>query len=166
MVHEQDTSPWYRQRWLWFVLSIPIASIILSSVMVYVAISGKDTVVKGDYYKDGRGYEQNLVPDRKADELGLQPVLTVSADGAVSVRLDTNKIVEAPLIILSLIHPTLSDKDMVITLTPRGEGFEGQLPEKPDGQWEVNLVAFDGAWRIRENLTMPIANQRLNQDLR
>ncbi|MDX1452203.1 MAG: FixH family protein [Oleiphilaceae bacterium] len=165
MVQEQDSAPWYRQRWLWFVLSIPIASIILSSIMVYVAVVGKDTVVKGDYYKDGRGYEQNLVPDKKADELGLQPVLTVTESGAVSVRLDTNKIVEAPLIILSLIHPTLSEKDMVITLTPSGEGFEGQLPDTPHGRWEVNLVAFDGAWRIREDLTLPLQQQRLNQDL-
>lgn len=166
MVQEHDTGPWYRQRWLWFVLSIPIASIILSSIMVYVAVSGRDTVVKGDYYKDGRGYEQNLLPDQKADELGLQPVLTVTPEGAVSVRLDTDKIVEAPLVILSLIHPTLSDKDMVITLTPRGEGFEGQLPDAPEGRWEVNLVAFDGAWRIREELSMPLINQRLNQDRR
>ncbi len=166
MVQEQDSGPWYRQRWLWFVMSIPIASVILSSIMVYVAVSGKDTVVKGDYYRDGRGYEQNIAPDQKADELGLQPVLNVSADGAVAVRLETNKIVEAPLIILSLIHPTLGEKDMVITLTPQGEGFEGQLPESPEGRWEVNLVAFDGAWRIRENLDLPIANARLNQDRR
>jgi hypothetical protein len=40
-----DVHPWYRQFWPWFLIALPVASVVLSFVTLYMALETGDAVV-------------------------------------------------------------------------------------------------------------------------
>jgi hypothetical protein len=165
---EQAKKPWFKQPWLWFVLSVPIASVILSSIMVTVAVVGRDSLVSDNYYKDGMGINQTIEQDKMADDLGLRPTLEV-IDGAVIVELVGEKyhpkFQQQAFLTLKILHPTVGDKDQVIKLLPTASGqFLGDLSSTLEGRRYVDLYAFDESWRIREEVFFPTTKITLNRE--
>jgi len=163
IVSTETSRPWFKQPWLWFVLSIPITSVILSSIMVTVAIVGRDTLVSDNYYKDGMAINQTLEQDHLANKLGLKPLLTI--DGTV-IKLELKalgKIADQPFLTFKLLHPTSAEKDMIIKLLPSGNGlYLGELPHIAEGRFYLDLYAFDNSWRLREEVNTPVENYKLN----
>lgn len=163
---EQAKKPWFKQPWLWFVLSVPIASVILSSIMVTVAVVGRDTLVSDNYYKDGMGINQTIEQDNMADDLGLKPTLEI-VDQAIIIELVGDKyhptLQQQAFLTLKILHPTVGDQDQVIKLLPTPSGqFVGDLTSPVDGRRYVDLYAFDESWRIREEVTFPTSKVTLN----
>jgi len=161
-INTEASNPWYKQPWLWFVLSVPIASVILSSIMVTVAVVGKDSLVSDNYYKDGMAINQTIEQDQLAAELGLAPLISVNKQ---EVRLELQAATTLPaqsFLTLKLLHPTVSDEDVIIKLLPSGNGlFLGELPHAIEGRRYLDLYAFDNSWRIREELILPPKAQGL-----
>lgn len=167
--NDQAKKPWFKQPWLWFVLSVPIASVILSSIMVTVAVVGKDSLVSDNYYKDGMAINQTIEQDLLADELKLAPLLSV-VDNAVIMELNGDTTHPAfkkqAFITLKILHPTVSDEDVIIKLLPTPSGqFVGELPESILGRRYLDVYAFDESWRIREEVTFPLHQLKLNKKL-
>lgn len=160
----EAAKPWYRQRWLWFVMSIPLASVILSSIMVTVAVKGKDSLVKDNYYKEGMEINQTIEQDQLADSLGLRPQLSIADDGHVFLRFASEKLAPQPFLTLHILHPTVADEDVEVRLLPSSEGFVGEIPAGLNGRRYIDLYAYDDAWRIREELFLPVESLTLNQD--
>ena len=163
---EQAKKPWFKQPWLWFVLSVSIASVILSSIMVTVAIVGRYTLVSDNYYKDGMGINQTIEQDNMADHLGLKPTLEI-IDGAVIIELVGDKyhpkLQQQAYLTLKVLHPTVGDQDQVIKLLPTASGqFLGDLQTPIEGRRYIDLYAFDESWRIREEVTFPTGKVTLN----
>jgi hypothetical protein len=155
--------PWYRQPWLWFLLSIPIASVILSSIMITLAVNSRDTLVNDRYHKDGLALNRLLDADQQADHLGIRPILSISDDGHVA--LDFSAPLNEPSIILDLIHPTLGERDTEIRLLPSSQGYTGLVNEPlAPGRWIVELYAHDRSWRIREQIILPAHRIALHRD--
>jgi len=158
--------PWFKQPWLWFVLSVPIASVILSSIMVTVAVVGKDSLVSDNYYKDGMGINQTIEQDLLADQLNLSPI--ISTDGVNIVlnlqgEVGSETALKQPFLTLKLLHPTVSTKDIEVKLLPTPDGiFLGELPRTVEGRRYLDLYAFDQSWRIREEVILPLGNRKLN----
>lgn len=75
--------PWYRYGWPWFLISIPLISICLGSVMLYLALNANNSLVVDDYYKEGKAYNLRIERDRAASLLGLDAVLTSNSEGLV-----------------------------------------------------------------------------------
>jgi hypothetical protein len=46
---------WYKQFWPWFLIVVPLTSMVLSFSMLRLAFTGEDSMVIDDYYKEGRG---------------------------------------------------------------------------------------------------------------
>jgi hypothetical protein len=163
MQHTLDSEalkPWYRQPWLWFLLSIPIASVILSSIMVTVAVMGRDSLVSDNYYKDGMAINQTIGQDQLAAALGLAPVLSIKGQEVVLALKATAEIPAQSFLTLKLLHPTVSAQDVIIQLLPGSDGvFLGELPQQLDGRRYLDLYAFDNSWRIREELVLPQNHQ-------
>lgn len=163
IVTDEASRPWYRQPWLWFLLSIPIASVILSSIMVTVAVVGKDSLVSDNYYKDGMGINQTIEQDQLAKALGLTPIINVNNTEVILNLISTSDIKSQAFLTLKLLHPTVSDKDIIIKLLPSGNGiFLGELPHSIEGRRYLDLYAYDESWRLREEVTLPLSNFQLN----
>jgi len=152
--------PWYKQPWLWFVLSVPIASVILSSIMVSVAVIGQDSLVSDNYYKDGMGINQTIEQDRLAVQLNIVPTVTTK-DKTVIVNIQSEKMPIQAFLTLKLVHPTSSDKDITIRLLPTENGFIGDLPSAVKGRRYLDLYGFDQSWRIREEVYLPLSQHTL-----
>lgn len=155
---------WYRQPWLWFLLSIPIASVILSSIMVTVAIRGKDTIVSDNYYKDGMAINQTIEQDQTADQLKLQPDLSIDSEGLIVLTFAQALNPAEPWLTLIIIHPTMGDRDIELKLLPTATGFSAELPTPLQGRWILDLYSHDRTWRIREQIELPLTQYRLNRD--
>jgi len=152
--------PWYKQPWLWLVLSVPIASVILSSIMVTVAVVGKDSLVSDNYYKDGMAINQTLEQDRLAMSLKIVPTITIN-DESIFVSIQAENMPTQAFLTLKLLHPTVSDKDIIIRLLPTADGFLGDLPSEISpsqlsGRRYMDLYGFDESWRIREEVYLPL----------
>lgn len=165
----EASRPWFKQPWLWFVLSVPIASVILSSIMVTVAVVGKDSLVSDNYYKDGMGINQTIEQDKLADALSLQPTLTLE-ENAIVLKLVANEahpqFKAQPFLTLKVLHPTVGDKDLVLKLLPSGDNvFVAELPQTIEGRRYLDLYAYDESWRIREELSFPFSDITLNRQL-
>jgi len=157
--------PWYKQPWLWFVLSIPITSVILSSIMVTVAVIGKDSLVSDNYYKDGMGINQTIGQDQLADQLNLMPTISI-INTAVILKFDSgsSELPQQAFLSLKLLHPTVSAKDISIKLLPSPTGiYLGDLPRAIEGRRYLDLYAYDESWRIRQEVNLPIQEVILNQ---
>ena len=63
--------PWYRHPWLWFVIAIPTVAVSLSLCFVYLAVVNRDTVVRDDWYEDGKTINNSFTRDEAALKLGL-----------------------------------------------------------------------------------------------
>lgn len=78
-----QTRPWYRYGWPWFLISIPMVSVCLGSVMLYLAFTANNSLVVDDYYKEGKAYNLRIERDRLASLLGLEAVIIQTTDGVV-----------------------------------------------------------------------------------
>ena len=165
-ITDEALRPWYKQPWLWFLLSIPIASVILSSIMVTVAVVGKDSLVSDNYYKDGMGINQTIEQDQLANSLGIKPVISIQYPEIVLELISTSDLKPQPFLTLKLLHPTVSEKDFTLKLLPSGNGiFIGELPQNIEGRRYLDLYAYDNSWRIREEVNLPLSNFQLNKQI-
>ena len=161
----EASRPWFKQPWLWFVLSIPIASVILSSIMVSVAVVGRDSLVSDNYYKDGMAINQTIEQDQLANALGLKPILNINGTEVKLELMSTSDVPAQAFLTLKLLHPTVSDKDIILKLLPSGNGlYLGNPPHAVEGRRYIDLYAFDNSWRLREEIITPVINFKLNND--
>lgn len=155
MTQTEQTKPWYRQRWLLFVLAIPLCSVILSSIMVYVAVKGKDSMVSDNYYKDGMEINQTIEQDQLARTLGLNPLISID-QGLAQIVFQSDKLPSQPFVELNILHPTLAERDVSVKLLPTENGYMADVPKDLEGRRYIDLYAFDRSWRIREELILPL----------
>ncbi|MFT6910246.1 MAG: hypothetical protein ACJAS1_006974 [Oleiphilaceae bacterium] len=164
-VSNEASRPWFKQPWLWFLLSVPITSVILSSIMVTVAIVGRDSLVSDNYYKDGMAINQTIEQDQLAKSLGLRPILSIEGTEVRLILKSSETITNQPFLTFKLLHPTVSAKDIIIKLLPSGNSlYLGDLPQTVEGRRYLDLYAFDNSWRLREEITLPVINFQLNRD--
>ncbi len=149
------TAPWYQERWVWLLLGIPGASVILSLIMLYVAVDGRDTLVRDDYYKEGLAINENLRKDELALSLGLTARLEIQPDHSLRLHLTGTLSPRPDFLILTFEHPTLSDRDFDIRLLPDGDTYYGLLEAPPEGKRYLTLSAYGGQWRLQTMAGFP-----------
>ena len=146
----EDTEPWYKQFWPWFLISLPLSVVIASIVTINLAIQTNDGLVSDDYYKEGLAINQSLQRDRTAAELGVSAQLTIEESGDM-VRLTLNKGSLAAYpeqLTLHLQHATHAGHDQILTLVRApGDQYLGYL-EQPirEGVWHISLATEE--WRL------------------
>ncbi|MEK6789786.1 MAG: FixH family protein [Pseudomonadota bacterium] len=150
--------PWYRHPWLWFVIAIPAFSVTLSLCFVYLAVVNRDSVVRDDWYEDGKTINNSFSRDEAALSLGLVANLTLDATtGEVLLRLDAKAPVEAPSIELNFVHSTQSGKDQKLVLQRlMGNEYRGQLNHPLDGVFQIELSTPN--WRLAGSRRLPAAD--------
>ncbi|PKO38108.1 MAG: hypothetical protein CVU33_10080 [Betaproteobacteria bacterium HGW-Betaproteobacteria-6] len=72
MTLNNDSRPWYKERWPWFLMAGPGVVIVAGFVTLWLAVVSNDGLVSDDYYKQGLAVNQSLQRDHQAGSLGLQ----------------------------------------------------------------------------------------------
>jgi len=69
----EDTEPWYRQFWPWFIIALPASAVIASFITLWLAVSNPVTLVVNDeeYRQLKSGLKaQVVVEENRKDETG------------------------------------------------------------------------------------------------
>lgn len=152
----EDTKPWYRQFWPWFLIALPGSVVVAGLVTLVIATVQRDTLVKDDYYKQGLAINQNLAKAERAAELGI--VLDFSYDprnGSVAVR-GPGIPADVQRLDLQLVHPTLAERDVATTLTRDAQaGFTAPVGLLGPGNWHVRVEGPNGEWQLSGRLDLP-----------
>lgn len=147
--------PWYRHPWLWFVIAIPAIAVTFSLIFVYIAVVNRDSVVRDDWYQDGKSINNSFSRDEAALRLGLNARLVLDAvSGEVLLTLNAKAPVEAPSIELNFVHSTQTARDQKLTLHRlMGNSYRGQLAQPLEGVFQVELSTPD--WRLAGTRRLP-----------
>lgn len=158
MSQPDPIAPWYKQPWLWFILAPLIASFMYASVYISAAIFTRDTLVRDNYYRHAKAYNQDNSQIRAAADLGIMAALKIDdVTGDVSIELTSNNdYVKPENLSLELVHATLADRDFSINLRRVRDGFYlGSIDSKPLGKQYVILQSEDASWQIRQTIFPP-----------
>lgn len=151
----EDTLPWYKQFWPWFIIALPGSAVIAGLTTVWIALQGDDSLV----YKSEDGInivtERNLAAERTANASGLTAHVGINADtGAVTASLTADSAMpETGIIKLELLHPTRQHLDLEAELVramanAAGEPtWAGHFVKPPTGRYYIVLSSGD-AWRL------------------
>jgi len=155
----EDTVPWYRQFWPWFLISLPLSVVIAAIVTIVIAVKTDDGLVSDDYYKKGLAIHKDADSAAKARALGIAGQLTYDADtGALKLLFDSALQDADSTLQLEVTHPTRRDRDQVVSLTRLGDtSYAGRVQPLEDANWKLALRPPDSSWRIEGRLTVPAA---------
>ena len=155
----QDTTPWFKQFWPWFLISIPFITICYCALMIYMAITTENSLVSDNYYKDGLAINQSLSMDKKAKELNISAELNSFESSRVSLKLNGDFSETPSFLTLKLLHPTIDGRDIDIKLLPEPGGIYSALLETPlKGRWHIDIISQDATWRLKGESTFPSSN--------
>jgi len=162
MHHLHSTvTPWYKQRWPWFLMLGPAIVVAGSVFTAWLAFSTPDPVVVGDYYKQGKAINQDLSRDRVASAMGLSMTIGYDANrGALTGQVARHTGASGDGITerlrLRLAHATLPDKDIEATVLPDAAGrFELPLAMLERSRWVVLVEGEKRDWRLAGAWTWP-----------
>ncbi len=147
-----DDQPWFRQFWPWFLIALPGSVVIAAFTTLYIANKHSDDLVVDDYYKSGLAINQRLEKQQRAEALGIDADIAVTAG---EVRLQLDGPVDAPQLRLTLSHPLEADRDFTMTLGRYTQGgYSAPLPSAVAPNWHWVLDAGeDSDWRLQGSLT-------------
>jgi hypothetical protein len=153
----EDTQPWYRQFWPWFLISLPLATIIAAMVTINLAIETSDGLVKDDYYKEGLAIHMDAARVETARQLGIAGRLELLPDGRqVRIQLNDAAIGNIPTLTLALSHPTRPNHDQQVVLTAVETGhYTGEIEALAPANWRIALTPPANDWRIDGRLAIP-----------
>ena len=157
---QEDTQPWYRQFWPWFIMALPAFVVVAGINMVFIAHEGADDLVVDEYYKDGLAINRKLEKIQRASELGISATLSIAGE---SVVVNTSGPVASEQLMLLLSHPLESNRDFDVALVQSLPGeyrgrliapvaqrwhwallYEGEQPWRLDGSISANDISGDG----------------------
>jgi hypothetical protein len=160
-----DGAPWYRHRWPWLLMIGPAWVLVGGVIMGYQAASRPDAMVVDDYYRQGKAINQDLRRDRAAAARAIAVDLDYAAgtNGATLRGVITAAGTPLPgLLHLRLVHPTLPEKDIALTVTADAAGaFAAPLALLEATRWQVQLEGGARDWRLARQWSRPAAAPRL-----
>ncbi len=163
MLMNDDTvveKQWYKEPWLWFVLSPMILVVCASMVTVTIAFKFAADVVSDNYYKEGRMLSKETTSEDYAKTMGIVGHLSFDAiSGEVHLRIDgvSDEVSdEAEWIDLLVSHPAKAALDKKIRMKKvRAGSYRADMPAQMAGRWYLRLTAFQAdqeVWRLNGEL--------------
>ena len=156
----EDTLPWYKQFWPWFLISLPLSVVIASIVTINLAIRTNDGLVSDDYYKEGLAIHMDADRSARAEALGIRGNVRYQSDtGAITLTLDQPLPQKTPALSLEVNHPTRPDQDQSIQLTTLDERrYAGRLQTLGPAHWKLELGDTARSWRVEGRMAVPASN--------
>ncbi len=153
----EDTEPWYKQFWPWFLISLPLSVVIASIFTINIAIESNDGLVSDDYYKEGLGIHKDADSTQMAKALGIVAAVRFDPEtGAIAVTFEQPLPAPSAVLSLKVTHPTRPNQDQLVQLTPSdGQEYLGRLDLLGPARWKLELRPDDRSWRIEGRLALP-----------
>jgi uncharacterized protein len=152
----EDTAPWYRQFWPWFIIALPASAVVAGLTTLYIATINRDTLVEDDYYKEGLAINEDLARAQRATELGITAELTYDARTGDVVLATTGVPDETRQLTLRFVHPTLAERDVSALVVRAADGrYRTQLSPLGPANWHVQLQPDGAEWRLEARLALP-----------
>ncbi|MBE8167958.1 MAG: FixH family protein [Shewanella sp.] len=150
---------WYKQFWPWFLILLPSVVIVASLVTLKIAIDNADSLVADDYYKKGKGINQDIHKMQNARAMGLQFSINV-LDDEVLIKQHGGESYKAALNV-EFYHPTIKKKDFNLLASADGSNtYHIALEEPLEGEWEVRIESYDKSWRLQKRFALTSGVER------
>ena len=154
MKHE-DTKPWYRQFWPWFIIALPAAAVVAGLTTLWISMQTTDSLILRSEDGIRKEADRRVTAQRLATELGLAALVDINREtSSVVAVVPAGKLDDVPATLeFELSHPAFADRDVAITLNkalPDAEGnlvWVGYLVNVPDGRYYAVLRAGSD-WRL------------------
>lgn len=164
---EQDTSiaPWYKQFWAWFIIAILGFAVLIGVGLLMIASFNPDSLVRDNYYSEGKAINLYLDQDRNASTLGMQAAFSIDdLTGDISLQLGGELQALPGTLKLDLISPTHASRDRSVMLRQiQGNTYTGQLESRVEGRRYIELSdpdnAGDDGWRLTGELDIAKGKQ-------
>lgn len=152
MERREESKPWYREFWPWFLMLFPAAAVVGGLITAHIAAQSDDGVVDDDYYKQGLAINRVLARSEAAAAKGLAGTLAVDG-GRLSLQLSGRLDPWPPRLVLRILHPTRAGMDQSVTLGGRGGGrYDGLCEPLGAGKWKLVLEDEARTWRLSGQL--------------
>jgi hypothetical protein len=149
---------WYKQFWPWFLIIVPLTSMVLSFTMMNLAFTGEDSMVIDDYYKEGRAINLKIQKLQQAKVLNISTKAQVFSD-YVEIIFISGEPENGEALILDFFHSTQKFKDFSVTLFRDASGmYRAPLTEDVSGKWQLSLHPFNEDWKIQKVVSLPQKN--------
>lgn len=161
---QEAIKPWYKQPWLWFILTPLFAVFIYGFTFLYLSIVTMDGVVKDDYYKKVRGYEVNSSKNQTALDLNIRGTLNLDeVTGDISLQLLGDFEQEPEFISLEIVHPTHQKYDQKITLKSLGSQgiYSGSMTSRLKGKRYLYLAPPAENWSLQKEILPPYEQRKI-----
>jgi hypothetical protein len=146
---------WYKQFWPWFLIIVPITSMVLSFSMMGLAFNGEDSMVIDDYYKEGRAINLKIKKFEKAKLLNISTRTQIFSDYVEVIFMSGSPESDGALT-LDFFHSTQKFKDFSVVLLRDANGiYRAPLAADVSGKWQLSLHPFDENWKIQKVVTLP-----------
>ncbi len=144
--------PWYKEPWVWFLISFPLAAVIVGSLYITTAIKTDDGLVTDDYYNKGKAINMELRRDTAAAAMGITAQVMFSSDGRSVTVNTTSKQVLPDVLTLKLIHPAQDDYDVAADLHKiAANQYSGSFGKElvKANHWYAQLEDKSNQWRVQ-----------------
>ncbi len=151
---QEDTKPWYRQFWPWFVIALPASAVIAGFTTLWIAMQTTDSLVLVPEKGVRAEADRQVAAARLASELGLAAAVDIdSTTGVVRAVILSGELEEPPATLeFEMSHPAFADRDRQIMLNkamPDADGnpvWVGHFVSIPEGRYYAVLKSSD--WRL------------------
>ncbi|MEL1265426.1 FixH family protein [Pseudoxanthomonas putridarboris] len=143
--------PLWKEPMLWLVFGLPLASIVAGVGLVVTAVraGGADSVTD-HVQRVAQIQTTDLGPDQLARAMDLSAIVQ-SHEHHVAVVPVTGDFGTGDLR-LTLAHPSQAAEDRHLTLARTANGWTAEGDIEADHNWNLQLAAHDGSWRLRGRL--------------
>ena len=150
-MEEQDSTPWYRQFWPWFILAILGWGVVSASITLSVALKNPPHMMTGDYAKLGKALVDTHVRADRAEALGLAARLRAGRDAWMLQFAPEASELSAEALLLLVQHPTDSARDRQIVLRRSAPGeYRADAIDIPD-RGRLIVSDLQQTWWISSN---------------
>lgn len=154
--YHSESPSWRQQPMVWMIIAIPLSSVLVGFLMLWLAIDSNDGLVFDDYHQQGKEINRVLERDAMASRLGLKAKIALLPEShrlelSLSYR---NGLTLVDTLWLRFLHPTRAGEDIHMPVQRVGTRlYIGELPLLSSGKWIVQLETDE--WRINGFAMIP-----------
>ena len=165
MQRNDNIPPWYKQFWPWFLIGILVFAVVIGMGLLWVSLLNPDSMVRDNYYKEGRAINMHMGRDQMARELDLSASFSIDElTGGMTLQLDGNLEPLPEQLLMDIMSPTHAERDRSVMLRRiSGNQYTGELDFTIQGRHYIDLsdplLPGQDGWRLTGEVTLQMGQQ-------